>query len=80
MTKNAQSFESAIKRLEEIVELLDNKDVQLEEALKIFEEGVKLVKFCSAKLDETKKKIEILVKKDGKMEPQPFEMKNEDEK
>ncbi len=72
MSKEIQKFEDAIKRLEEIVELLDNKDVELENALKLFEEGVRLVKFCSGKLDETKKKIEILVKKEDKLVAKPF--------
>lgn len=73
MPRETQKFEDALKRLEEIVEALENKDVELDKALGLFEEGVGLVKFCTAKLDETKKKIEILVKKDGKIVPEPFE-------
>ena len=75
MTKEPQKFETAIKRLEEIVESLDSKDIELDNALKLFEEGVSLVRFCSNKLDETKKKIEILTKKDGKIVAESFDEK-----
>ena len=45
--------------------------------MKLFEEGISLVNQCSLKLDETKKKIEILVNKDGKIEKENFKGKNE---
>ncbi|MDI6757701.1 MAG: exodeoxyribonuclease VII small subunit [Endomicrobiia bacterium] len=73
MTKTQpKKFEDALERLEEIVEALENRDVELDNALSLFEEGVGLVKLCSAKLEETKKKIEILVSKDGKFKAQSF--------
>lgn len=73
MTKTqSKNFEESLSRLGEIVESLENRDVELDKALALFEEGVGLVKFCSAKLEETKKKIEILVSKDGKLKPQSF--------
>ena len=68
-----QTFENAIKKLEQIVSELETKDLPLDEAVKSFEEGVKLSKFCSKLLDETEKKITILLKKDdGKIIEQPF--------
>jgi len=48
-----QTFENAMKRLETIVQELESGDLVLDEALKKFQEGVKLSKFCSRKLDET---------------------------
>ncbi|MDR1696222.1 MAG: exodeoxyribonuclease VII small subunit [Endomicrobium sp.] len=66
MAKKQQSFEAAIKRLEEIVSKMENADPDLDNALALFSEGAELVKFCSAKLNETKKKIEILL--DGNKE------------
>ena len=57
-----QTFENAIKRLEAIVQELESGDLTLDDALKKFQEGVKLSKFCSKKLDETEKKISILLK------------------
>ncbi|MCL2799094.1 MAG: exodeoxyribonuclease VII small subunit [Endomicrobia bacterium] len=62
--KKQQSFETSIKRLEEIVSEMENSAPDLDNALALFSEGAELVKFCSAKLYDTKKKIEILV--DGK--------------
>ncbi len=57
-----QTFESAMKRLESIVHELESGDLTLDEALKKFQEGVKLSKLCSNKLDETEKKVSILLK------------------
>jgi exodeoxyribonuclease VII small subunit len=72
-----QSFESALKRLEKIVEELESGDLSLENALKKFEEGVQLSKFCTQKLDETEKKVQILLKsKDGALLEHPFSIEN----
>ena len=71
MTK--QTFEQALSSLEQIVKNLEAGDLPLEEALKKFEEGVKLSKFCSRKLDETEKKIIILMENNsGKLSEKPF--------
>jgi exodeoxyribonuclease VII small subunit len=59
---NEESFEEAMRRLETIVQELETGDLPLEVALKKFEEGVRLSKLCSRKLDETEKKISILLK------------------
>lgn len=68
-----QTFESAMKQLESIVHKLEGGDLTLDEALKKFQEGVKLTKFCSNKLDETEKKVSILLKDDeGKVHAEPF--------
>ena len=56
------TFEKALKRLEEIVEELEDSDLDIDRSLKIFEEGVKLSRLCTKKLDEAEKKIELLVK------------------
>ncbi|MDR3071179.1 MAG: exodeoxyribonuclease VII small subunit [Endomicrobium sp.] len=60
MTKKQLNFEKSLQRLETIVSEMENTDVDLDKALSLFAEGVELVKFCSSKLDETKKKIEII--------------------
>ncbi|MFA4909742.1 MAG: exodeoxyribonuclease VII small subunit [Desulfobacteria bacterium] len=74
-----QKFEDAVKKLESIVTRLEDGDIPLEESLKLFEEGVKLSRFCSKKLDEAEKKVEILMKdKDGRLKPQPFDVKEEE--
>ena len=78
MSKN-MSFEGALKRLEKIVEEMENGGAELEESLGLFEEGVKLVKYCSSKLDEAKKKIEILIKSGDTMKSEKFKDKGGEE-
>ncbi len=55
------AFEAALARLEEIVRALDGGAAPLDESLALFEEGVSLVKLCSAKLDSAEQKVKILV-------------------
>ncbi len=74
MKKNT-NFESSLKRLEDIVNEMENSQLDIDKAMKLFEEGVSLVNQCSSKLDETKKKIEILVEKNGKLEKEKFTKK-----
>ncbi len=72
--QKSQDFESAIKRLEEIVGQLESGDLQLEKSLELFEEGIKLSRFCHAKLDEAERKVEVLLKDaEGAMKAVPFE-------
>ncbi len=68
------TFESAIRRLEGIVQALESGDLGLDEALKKFQEGIKLSQFCSNKLDETEKKVSILLKdEEGNIQEEPFQ-------
>ena len=73
-------FEQALDKLENTVKEMEEGSIPLDKSLKLFEEGVKLVKFCSVKLREAEKKVEIL-KKDvnGVAYKEPFEL-NEKEK
>ena len=67
------TFEAAMKQLEQIVQELESGNLPLEDSIKKFEEGIKLSKFCSAKLDETEKKITLLLKdQDGNVIEKPF--------
>lgn len=69
-----KKFEDALKRLEEIVGNLERGDLSLEESLSRFEEGMRLVGFCSKKLDEAEQKVTLLMKESGgKYSQQPFE-------
>lgn len=76
-----KKFEEAMERLEKIVESLESGALSLEESLKIFEEGMNLVNFCSKKLEEAEQKVTILIKdQNGKVGRQPFEVgQKEDE-
>lgn len=55
-----QSFEKALKQLEEIVQEMESGDLPLEKAMSRFEEGMRLSRFCSQQLDETERKISLL--------------------
>jgi len=66
-------FEEMIKKLEAIVDELESGEMPLEESLKKYEEGVKLLSLCRKRLDETKRKVELLVKKGEKFTTEPFE-------
>ena len=68
-----QTFENAMKQLEQIVLDLETGDPPLEQALKKFEEGVQLARYCSEKLDETEKKISVLLQdQTGNVTEKPF--------
>jgi exodeoxyribonuclease VII small subunit len=68
-----KKFEEAMERLERIVETLESGDLPLDESLKIFEEGMGLVNFCTKKLEEVEQKVTILIKEsEEKWTQQPF--------
>jgi exodeoxyribonuclease VII small subunit len=72
-----KTFEQSLKQLERIVQELEDGDLPLEKAIKKFEEGIQLTKFCSQKLDETEKKISILMKDaEGRVTEKPFKPDN----
>jgi exodeoxyribonuclease VII small subunit len=62
MTIKPKDFESALKRLEEIVKELEEGELTLEKSLERYEQGVRLARFCNAKLDEAEARIEMLQK------------------
>ena len=73
-----KDFEKALDRLEKIVGKLEKGDLALEEALKLFEEGTKITRFCSTKLDEAERKVEILLKdKDEKLTEKSFQIEDD---
>ncbi len=72
--KKQHDFESALQRLEEIVKTMEEGNLPLASSLEIFEEGMKLSRFCHSKLEEAERKVEMLVKKnDGSVETAPFQ-------
>jgi len=77
MAKKSQAkeekFEAALKRLDEVLEALEHGNLNLEEAMQAFEEGVRLVRFCHQKLDEVERRVELLLKDDaGRFFTRPF--------
>ena len=75
-----KTFEQSMKQLEQIVQELESGDLPLEKAIKKFEEGTQLSKYCSAKLDETEKKITLLMQDaEGNITASPFPPNDENE-
>ena len=75
-----KKFEDAMKRLEDIVQNLENGDLPLENSLEVFEEGMKLAGFCSKKLEEAEQKVSILIKgSNGEYTDRPFGVKENEE-
>ena len=63
--KKELEFEAALKKLETIVENLEAGDLSLEQALKQYEEGVRMADICSKRLTDAEKKVEVLMKTGG---------------
>ncbi|MBI4116056.1 MAG: exodeoxyribonuclease VII small subunit [Candidatus Omnitrophica bacterium] len=71
-------FEKALERLEKIVEELEEGNIPLEDALKKYEEGVKLSRVCSERLTQAEKKIQVLTKTlDGSLKREDFKFEEE---
>ncbi len=68
-----RTFETALGKLEQITEELENGDLSLEKSLKKFDEGIGLVDFCNTTLTEAKAKVELLLEKQGGLTQQPFD-------
>lgn len=71
---SAQSFESALERLNDIVEHLESGELPLEESLRLFEEGVKLSRLAQARLDSAEKRVEELLGLDENGNPMVREL------
>ncbi|MDA3874599.1 MAG: exodeoxyribonuclease VII small subunit [Kiritimatiellae bacterium] len=67
------SFEDALKRLEQLVQEMEAGELSLDQMIGHFEEGTGLVEKCGKRLNEVERRIEKLVKKDGKIETEPFD-------
>ena len=66
------SFEASLQELEAIVKEMEGADLPLERALEIFERGMKLSDACRKQLAEAETRVEILTKRAGSMQPEPF--------
>lgn len=67
-------FEKSFQQLESIVKRLESEELPLDDSLQLFEEGIRLSRFCNQKLEEVEKKIELILA-DAKGQPrvEPFE-------
>jgi exodeoxyribonuclease VII small subunit len=72
--RRPNEFEKAFQNLEKIVQRLEGEELPLDESLQLFEEGIRLSRFCHQRLEEVEKKIELILA-DAKGQPvtEPFE-------
>jgi len=68
-----EKFEDALEKLENIVREMEAGEMPLDSALKSFEEGIRLIRFCSTKLDETQRRVEQLLEKENSLQTKNFQ-------
>jgi exodeoxyribonuclease VII small subunit len=66
------SFEASLDELEKVVKELEAGDLPLERSLALFEKGIGLSQTCRKQLEEAETRVEILIKKNNKVQPEPF--------
>ena len=74
----APDFEQALAELESLVERLERGDLPLDEALKTFERGVELTRQCQTALQAAQQRVEILLKRRGRAEVEPFSVPDDE--
>ena len=67
------SFEKSLAELEKVVKELESGELPLERSLELFERGMALSDACRKQLENAETRVEILLRKDGKLEPAPFQ-------
>ncbi|MEO8383232.1 MAG: exodeoxyribonuclease VII small subunit [Acidobacteriota bacterium] len=74
---STNEFEKAFQQLEKIVQRLEGEELPLDDSLQLFEEGIRLSRFCHQRLAEVEKKIELILA-DAKGQPvtEPFDEEN----
>jgi len=71
-TPGLQSFEAGLDELESVVRQLEAGDLALEKSIELFESGMVLSERCRRQLLDAETKVEMLVRREGKMQPEPF--------
>ena len=71
-TKAPGSFEAGLQELERIVKEMESGELPLERALELFEKGMQLSESCRKQLEEAETRIEVLVRKGDKVQPEPY--------
>jgi exodeoxyribonuclease VII small subunit len=66
------TFEAGLQQLESIVKEMESGELPLERAIALFEQGMKLSESCRKQLEEAETRVEILTRRAGEMQPQPF--------
>ena len=71
--KKYKDYETAMTRLEEITESLEAGEASLEDAIKLYTEGLEIARYCDEKLTEAEQKIKIIAEKNGLVVEEDFE-------
>jgi exodeoxyribonuclease VII small subunit len=71
-TQPVETFEACLEQLEKVVKELESGDLPLERSLELFEKGMQLSETCRRQLEDAETRVEILLKKEGKVQPEPF--------
>ena len=68
----AEAFEASLDALEKVVKELEAGDLPLERSLELFEKGMALSEICRKQLENAETRVEMLIRKEGKIQPEPF--------
>lgn len=68
-----EKFEDALEKLENIVKEMESGNLPLDSALKSFEEGIRLIRFCQNRLDESERRVEQLLAKENSLQTRNFQ-------
>jgi exodeoxyribonuclease VII small subunit len=71
-SKPAETFEASLEELEKTVKQLEAGDLSLERSIELFERGVTLSDACRKQLEEAETRVEMLIRKEGKIAAEPF--------
>jgi exodeoxyribonuclease VII small subunit len=67
-----ETFEASLDELEKVVKELEAGDLPLERSLELFEKGMALSEICRKQLENAETRVEMLIRKEGKLQPEPF--------
>jgi exodeoxyribonuclease VII small subunit len=70
--KPVETFESCLEELEKVVKELEGGDLPLDRSIELFERGMGLSESCRKQLEQAETRVEMLIRKEGKMTPEPF--------
>jgi len=70
--KPAETFEASLDELEKVVKQLEGGDLSLERSIELFERGVNLSDVCRQQLEDAETRVEMLIRKEGKIAAEPF--------
>jgi exodeoxyribonuclease VII small subunit len=72
ISPTAETFEASLDALEKVVMELEAGDLPLERSLELFEKGMALSEICRKQLENAETRVEMLIRKEGKLQPEPF--------